>query len=74
MYQGLPGGPVVKNPSTHAGDTGLIPYATEQLSLHTTTTDSRLWRPSAAANEPLSPRVCAPHQGTHHNEKPGHRD
>ena len=74
MYQGLPWWSVVRNQSTHAGDTGVIPYATEQLSLRTTTTDPALWRPSAAANEPLSPSVYAPHQGTHHSEKPGHRN
>ena len=40
-YQGFPGGLVVKNPSSNAGDTGWIPgwgikipYATGQLSPH----------------------------------------
>ena len=42
----FPGGPVVKNPLSNAGDLGSIPgqgtkipHAVGQLSLHTTTTD-----------------------------------
>ena len=45
--QGFPGSPVVKNPSSNAGDMGLIPgqgtkisYATEQLSLCAKTRES----------------------------------
>ena len=45
--QGFPGSPVVKNPSSSAGDMGLIPgqgtkisYATEQLSLCAKTRES----------------------------------
>ena len=44
----FPGGPVVKNLPCHAGDAGSIPgwgtkipHATEQLSMHTTTTEVR---------------------------------
>ena len=49
--QDFPGGPVVKNPLSNAGDTGSspgrgtkIPHAAEQLSLHTTTRE----KPTAA--------------------------
>ena len=45
----FPGGPVVKNPPSNAGDTGSIPgrgakipHATGQLSLHTATAPTRL--------------------------------
>jgi len=45
--QDFPGGPVVKNPPTNAGDTGSIPgqgtkipHAVEQLILCTTTTEA----------------------------------
>ena len=48
----FPGGPVVKNPPSNAGDMGSIPgratkipHTTGQLSLHTTTTE--LVRPRA---------------------------
>ena len=51
----FPGGPVVKNPPSNAGDVGSIPgwgtkvpHATGQLSLHATTT------------EPTRSRACEP--------------
>ena len=50
----FPGGAVVKNPPTNAGDmdswSGKIPYAVEQLSPCATTTEARV------------PRACAPQQ------------
>ena len=48
----FPGGPVVKNPSSNAGDMGWIPgwgtklpYAQGQLSPHTTATEPAFSRP-----------------------------
>ena len=51
VYEGFPGGTVVKNPPASAGDTGSspslgrFPHAAEQLSPCTTTTDPVLQRP-----------------------------
>ena len=46
FYRDFPGGPVVKNPPSNAGDAGLIPgrgikipHAVGQLSLRATTTE-----------------------------------
>ena len=55
-----PGGPVVKNPPTNAGDTGLIPgpgrfpHAAGQLSSHVTTTESK--HPEVCALQQEKPR------------------
>ena len=38
----MPGSPVVKNLPDNAGDTGLMPHATGQLSLCATTTEPEL--------------------------------
>ena len=54
--KGFPGGPVIKNPPSNAGDAGsilgqrtMIPHATGQLSLHTTAKElAPQLRPNAA--------------------------
>ena len=58
-----PGGPVVKNPPSNAGDVGSIPdwgtkipHATGQLSPHTATTESVCSR----AQAPQLERACMP--------------
>ena len=66
----FPGGPVVKNSPSNAGDVGLIPgrgtkipQAAEQLSLF------------AATTEPVRSRACAPQLKSLHaatREKPAH--
>ena len=55
VFRDFPGGPVVKNPPSNAGDAGLIPgqgtklpHATGQLS------------PCAATTEPTCSGACAP--------------
>ena len=62
----IPGGPVVKNPPCHAGDMGsilgqgtLIQQAVEQLSPHTTTTESapQLESPCTAKKDPAWSKV-----------------
>ena len=64
--KGFPGGPVVKNLPSNAGNTGSvpeteIPHATGQLSLHTTTRGVRAPRPPSlrAQLEPTHTRACA---------------
>ena len=71
----LPGGPIVKNPPSNAGDTGLIPgqgtkipHAVGQLSPRMTTTEpasSRARAPQpensrAATTKPAHSGACAP--------------
>ena len=83
MWHGdFPGGPVVKNPPSNAGDVGSIPgqgikipHAVGQLSLRATTAE--LARLSEKARmlqttEPTCPGACAPQleRSPHHNEDP----
>ena len=66
----LPGGPVVTNMSSNAGDMGLIPgsrtkipHVLGRLSPHAITTETyALWSPSSATRR------------SHHNEKPMHHN
>ena len=68
----FPGGPVVKNPPSNAGDMGSIPgqgtkipHATGQLSPHATTTDlARLNKRACVQQKLQSPRAPEP---TRHN-------
>ena len=65
----FPDGPVVKNPPSNAGDSGLIPgwgnCATGQLSLLVTTTE-----PGGL----LSPGIATREKTKHHNEEPAHHN
>ena len=52
--QGVPGGPVVENPSCNAGDTGSIPGLGRSHVLRDNRTQApQLLRPSAATTEPV---------------------
>ena len=60
MGRDFPGGPVVKNPPSNAGDVGLIPgwgtkipHATGQLSPHTTNYRARALWSLCATREPV---------------------
>ena len=58
----FPGGPVVKNPSCNAGNTGSIPGpggSHVPLSLCATTTDPVLWSLWAPATEPTHQNLCS---------------
>ena len=72
----FPGGTVVKNPPTNAGDTGLIPglgrppHAAEQGSLCATTTESVLYSLQATTAEPVHLEPMVRNKRSHRNEKP----
>lgn len=62
LLEDFPGGPVVKNPPAHTGDTGSIPglgtkipHATGQLSLCSATTEPVLQSPEATTTKALRP-------------------
>ena len=74
FYRGFPGGPVVKNPSSSAGDMGSIPgratkipHAAGQLSPCTTTTEPTL-------PEALVPQLERENLHATTREKPAHRN
>ena len=74
----FPGCPVAGNLHVNAGDMGLVPggpgrshmpHATEQLSLHATTTEA-LFRTQGPQLLKLRSLELMLHKRSHHNEKP----
>ena len=55
LLRGFSDGSVIKNPPANAGDTSLIPNATEELSLCSTTTTPVLQSPGATTPETYMP-------------------
>ena len=82
----FPGGPVVKNPPSNAGDAGLIPgrgtritHAAGQLSPRATTTELACLNERACVpqtTEPMSPGACTPQleRSLHTTMKSPHRN
>jgi len=67
---GFPGGPLVKNPSANAGDTGLMPGPGRvHILWRNQARAPQLLSPSTKTTEARAPRACAPRR-----EKPLRRE